>query len=140
MDISMDKSNLPRGLRNCNPGNIRLGSCRWIGEIRPSQDEAFCQFRDMKHGYRALLRLLQNYRCKHGLKSIADMIRRWAPASENNTNAYIIDVCRQMQMPSSYVIDIEDKDSMCALAAAISRHENGVDAVMSDVYAGWDLL
>ena len=140
MGISMDKNKLPRGLRNCNPGNIRLGSGRWIGEIRPSRDEAFCQFRDMKHGYRALLRLLQNYRRKHGCQTIADMIQRWAPASENNTNAYIIDVCRQMQMPSSYVIDIEDKDSMCALAAAISRHENGVEAVMSDVYAGWDLL
>lgn len=136
----MDKSKLPRGLRNNNPGNIRLGSCRWFGEIRPSQDEAFCQFRSMAYGYRALLRLLQNYRRKHGLKTIAEMIRRWAPPTENNTNAYIIDVCRQMQMPSSYVIDIEDKDSMCALAAAISRHENGVEAVMSDVYAGWDLL
>ena len=136
----MDKSKLPRGLRNNNPGNIRLGSNRWVGEIRPSRDREFCQFRDMKHGYRALLRLLQNYRCKHGLKTIAEMIRRWAPASENNTNAYIIDVCRQMQVPSTYVIDIEDRDSMCALAAAISRHENGVDAVMSDVYAGWDLL
>lgn len=140
MDTSMDKSNLPRGLRNCNPGNIRLGCCLWIGEIRPSQDKEFCQFRSMKHGYRALLRLLQNYRRKHGLKTIAEMIQRWAPASENNTNAYIIDVCRQMQVPSTYVIDIEDRDSMCALAAAISRHENGVDAVMSDVYAGWDLL
>ncbi len=94
----------------------------------------------MAYGYRALLRLLQNYRRKHGMKSIAEMIRRWAPPIENNTSAYIVDVCRQMQVPSSYVIDIEDEDSMCALAAAISRHENGVDAVMSDVYAGWDLL
>lgn len=136
----MEKSKLPRGLRNNNPGNIRLGSNRWVGEIRPSQDIEFCQFRSMKHGYRALIRLLQNYRRKHGCQTIADMIRRWAPASENNTGAYIVDVCKQMQMPSSYVIDINDRDSMCALAAAISRHENGVDAVMEDVYAGWDLL
>lgn len=136
----MEKSKLPRGLRNNNPGNIRLSSNRWVGEIRPSQDEAFCQFRSMKHGYRALLRLLQNYRRKHGCQTIADMIRRWAPASENNTGAYIVDVCKQMQMPSSYVIDVDDRDSMCAFAAAISRHENGVDAVMEDVYAGWNLL
>lgn len=140
MDTNMDSKNLPRGLRNCNPGNIRLGSYRWVGEIRPSQDNAFCQFQSMKHGYRALLRLLQNYRRKHGLKTIAEMIQRWAPASENNTNAYIIDVCRQMQVPSSYVIDVDDRDSMCALAAAISRHENGVEAVMEDIHAGWDLL
>lgn len=136
----MDKSKLPRGLRNNNPGNIRLGSNRWVGEIRPSQDKEFCQFRDMPHGYRAMLKLLQNYRRKHGCQTIADMIHRWAPANDNNTNAYIIDVCKQIQMPSSYVIDINDRDTMCALAAAISRHENGVDAVMRDVYAGWELL
>ena len=136
----MNNQKLPRGLRNNNPGNIRLGGNRWIGEVRPSQDTEFCQFRSMKHGYRALIRLLQNYRRKHGCQTIADMIHRWAPASENNTGAYIVDVCKQMQMPSSYVIDINDRDSMCALAAAISRHENGVDAVMEDVYAGWNLL
>ena len=136
----MNNQKLPRGLRNNNPGNIRLGGNRWIGEVRPSQDTEFCQFRSMKHGYRALIRLLQIYRRKHGCQTIADMIHRWAPASENNTGAYIVDVCKQMQMPSSYVIDINDRDSMCALAAAISRHENGVDAVMEDVYAGWNLL
>ena len=136
----MEKSKLPRGLRNNNPGNIRLGSNRWVGEIRPSQDKEFCQFRSMKHGYRALIILLQTYRRKHGCQTIADMIHRWAPASENNTGAYIVDVCKQIQMPSSYVIDVDDRDSMCAFAAAISRHEIGVDAVMEDVYAGWDLL
>lgn len=131
---------LTRGLRNNNPGNIRLGKTIWQGELRPSQDREFCQFVDMPHGYRALIKLLRNYRTIHGCQTIAEMIRRWAPPSENNTNAYIIDVCRLIQMPSTYVIDIDDKDSMCALASAISRHENGVDADMSDVHRGWEML
>lgn len=134
------KSALPRGLRNNNPGNIRLGRTAWNGEIRPSQDKEFCQFQDMVYGYRALIRLLQNYRRRHGCQTIAEMIQRWAPSSENNTSAYIVDVCRQMQVPSSFVVDINDEDSMCALAAAISRHENGMEAVMSDVHAGWLML
>ena len=133
------KSALPRGLRNNNPGNIRLSRTVWIGEIRPSQDKEFCQFSSMSYGYRALMKLLQNYRRKHGCQTIAEMIRRWAPSSENNTSAYIRSVCGELQVPSSYVIDIEDRDSMCALAAAISRHENGVEAVMEDVYLGWNL-
>ena len=29
---------------------------------------------------------------------------------------------------------------MCALAAAMSRHENGIDAIMQEVSDGWDLL
>lgn len=136
----MDKKNLPRGLRNNNPGNIRITRDVWAGQVFPFEDKEFCEFCDMAHGYRAMFKLLRNYRRKHGCQTIADMIHRWAPASENNTGAYIVDVCRQMQMPSSYVIDINDRDSMCALAAAISRHENGVDAVMEDIHAGWDLL
>lgn len=136
----MDNKNLPRGLRNNNPGNIRLGITVWVGEIRPSQDKSFCQFRSMRYGYRALLRLLQNYRRKYKLRTIKEMIERWAPPSENNTNAYILSVCKEMQVPTTYEPDIEDRESMCALAAAISKHENGVEAVMEDVYAGWELL
>ncbi len=131
---------LPRGLRNCNPGNIRLGMIIWVGEIRPSQDKEFCQFTSMAYGYRALLRLLQNYRRIYGLNTVKEMIERWAPSSENNTNAYIISVCQELQVPSSYIIDVYDRDSLCALAAAISKHENGVDAVMADIYKGWSLL
>lgn len=131
---------LPRGLRNCNPGNIRLGMSIWVGEIRPSQDKEFCQFSAMAYGYRALLRLLQNYRRIYGLNTVKEMIERWAPSSENNTNGYIISVCKELQVPSSYIIDVYDRDSLCALAASISKHENGVDANMEDVYKGWSLL
>lgn len=135
----MDKQ-LPRGIRNNNPGNIRLGKTPWIGEVRPSQDKEFCQFSSMKYGYRALIKLLRNYRIKHNCKTIADYINRWAPPMENNTSAYIIDVCRQLMVPSTYVIDIDDKSSMCALACAIAKHENGIPGSMDDAILGWELL
>lgn len=134
------KSALPRGLRNNNPGNIRLGRTAWIGEVRPSQDKEFCQFSSMAYGYRALMKLLQNYRRKHGCQTIADMIRRWAPPSENNTSGYIVDVCKDMQVPTTYEPDIENRETLCALAAAISRHENGIEANIDDVSSGWLLL
>lgn len=141
MVIDMEKkSALPRGLRNNNPGNIRLGRTVWNGEVRPSQDKEFCQFSSMSYGYRALMKLLQNYRRKHGCQTIAEMIRRWAPPSENNTSAYIVDVCKDMQVPTTYEPDIEDRETMCALAAAISRHENGIEANIDDVSSGWLLL
>lgn len=131
---------LPRGLRNNNPGNIRLSSTVWKGELRPSQDKEFCQFQTMAYGYRALIRLLQNYRKLHGCKTVADFINRWAPPSENNTSGYISRVCREIQIPNTYVPDIEDKSTMCAFAAAISLVENGIPAVMADVEKGWELL
>ena len=44
---------LPRGLRNNNPGNIRNSSTVWVGEITPSKDKSFKQFKSMAYGYRA---------------------------------------------------------------------------------------
>lgn len=130
----------PRGLRNNNPGNIRITKDKWKG-LRPVQeDKEFFQFSDMKWGYRALIRTLQNYRRRHGCQTIADFIRRWAPSTENNTSGYISRVCKEMQVPTTYVPDVEDKTTMCAFAAAISQVENGVPAVMSDVESGWEAL
>ena len=81
----------PRGIRNCNPGNIRNSDATdWKGEIPSSaqKDKAFEEFEDMAHAYRALIRLLQNYHRMHGCRTIADYIRRGAPRYENNTSAY----------------------------------------------------
>lgn len=131
---------LQRGLRNCNPGNIRITKDKWQGLREVQTDKSFFQFIEMRWGYRALMRTLQNYRKRHGCMTIADFINRWAPPSENNTGNYISRVCREMQVPNSYVPDVDDKDAMCAFAAAISQVENGVPAVMEDVVAGWELL
>lgn len=130
----------PRGLRNNNPGNIRITKDKWKG-LRPVQEDMeFFQFTEMKWGYRALIRTLQNYRRRHGCQTIADFIRRWAPEHENNTSGYISRVCKEMQVPTTYVPDVEDKTTMCAFAAAISQVENGIPAVMEDIVSGWGLL
>lgn len=130
----------PRGLRNNNPGNIRITKDKWKG-LRPVQeDKEFFQFTEMKWGYRVLIRTLQNYRRRHGCQTIADFIRRWAPSTENNTGGYISRVCKEMQVPTTYVPDVEDKTTMCAFAAAISQVENGVPALMSDIETGWEAL
>ena len=131
---------MSRGLRNNNPGNIRITKDKWQGLREKQEDKSFFQFTDMKYGYRALIRTLQNYRIKWGCQTIADFINRWAPPVENNTSGYISRVCREMQVPSSYVPDVNDKATMCAFAAAISQVENGVPAVMQDVEKGWELL
>ncbi len=131
---------MSRGLKNCNPGNIRISTTKWIGEIQPSTDKSFKQFKAIPYGYRALIKLLQNYRKLHNRQTIAEFIERWAPKSENNTSGYISRVCKEMQVPSTYMPDIEDKATMCAFAAAISQVENATPAVMADVEAGWNLL
>ncbi|MGN0049292.1 MAG: structural protein P5 [Bacteroides sp.] len=136
----MGDKKLPRGLRNNNPGNIRISRTVWAGQVFPGTDRSFCQFETMAHGYRAMLMTLRNYRRKHGCRTIADFVRRWAPPMENDTAAYIRRVCRDLQVPDSYEPDIDDRCTMCAMAAAMSKVENGCEAVMDDVYKGWELL
>ena len=134
---------IPRGIRNNNPGNIRNSDAAdWKGEVPASvkKDRSFEEFKDMKHGYRALIKLLQNYRKLHGCRTMADFINRWAPRTENDTTAYIRTVCREMQVPTTYVPDVNDRTTMCSFAAAISLVENGIPAVMADGFGGWDLL
>lgn len=137
----MSTEKLPRGLRNNNPGNIRNNdSVNWKGEVDAAKkkDFSFEEFEDRASGYRALLLLLRNYNKLHGCRTIADYIRRYAPENENNTSGYITRVCKEMQVPTTYIPDPDDKSTMCAFAAAISQVENGVPAVLSEVEAGWD--
>ena len=79
---------MSRGLANCNPGNIRQSSTRYQGEVVPSRDKAFKQFRTMAWGYRAMFVLLDSYRRK-GYLTIRQMVTRYAPPIENHTENYI---------------------------------------------------
>ena len=130
----------PRGIRNCNPGNIRITKDKWKGLRDVQEDKEFFQFTEMKWGYRAIIRTLQNYRKRHGCETIADFIRRWAPPSENNTVTYIRFVCEKMGVPSVFVPNVENKPAMCMLAYAISYFDTGVEPQMEEISEGWDLL
>lgn len=135
-----DESKVPRGIRNNNPGNLRRSSDNWKGLRAEQTDPDFFQFTAPEWGYRALIKTLQTYRTKRGCITLADFIRRWAPPSENNTGVYLRAVCQDLQVPGTYIPDVSDRDTMCALAAAISMVENGIPAVMEDVVRGWELL
>lgn len=56
----MKKTELPRGLRNNNPGNIRRNSNVFQGEKIPSSDRQFKQFKTLAYGYRAVFKILTN--------------------------------------------------------------------------------
>jgi len=131
---------MARGLANCNPGNIRCSRVRYRGEVRPSRDPAFKQFESMAWGYRAIFVLLDTYRTRYGLDTIAGMIARWAPPTENRTDRYIRAVAERTGIGPNEKIDTRDRTTMIAVAAAISRVENGVDACMADVERGWELF
>lgn len=131
---------IPRGLRNNNPGNLRLSKDKWKGLREKQEDKSFFQFVSIEWGYRALIITLQNYRRKHGCQSIRDFIKRYAPDVENNTEAYINTVCSKMGKKDDWCPNIDDEVTMIMFASAISYVENGQLAIIEDIVKGWDLI
>ncbi len=132
---------MTRGYKNKNPLNIRISKSKpWNGEIRPSQDVAFAQFRSMAHGYRAAFKLLDNYRKLHGCVVLADFINRWAPPSENDTHAYINTVAKRARIADVTTIDTHNEFQMTRIVAAMSFVENGIEPNMDDIRCGWNLF
>ena len=131
---------MSRGLRNCNPGNIRQSRSRFVGEVRPSRDAAFKQFESMAYGYRAMFVLLDSYRRRYGLNNIRAMISRWAPPVENHTEAYIRFVAERSGIDAEVTLDTRSERDMIPMVAAMSEIENGVKASREDVEAGWQLF
>lgn len=114
---------MTRGLRNNNPGNIRRSPEQWAG-LSPSQtDPEFFQFSDAIYGIRAMAKLLQNYQRLYGLRTVRQIISRWAPPSENDTDAYVYDAADEMNVDPDEPLQ---SAMLPALIAAIIKHENGV--------------
>lgn len=132
--------NETRGLRNCNPLNIRRNDTRWQGLRTVQSDPAFFQFETMAYGYRAAFRTLDTYRRKHGCVVLADYIARWAPPSENDTAAYLRTVCRRTGLADVSTLDTRCEAQMCAVVAAMSYVENGAEADPEEVRQGWILF
>lgn len=127
-----------RGIRNCNPGNIRRSKTKYLGEITPSCDAAFKQFVTMAWGYRAMFVLLDSYSRK-GYRTIRQMISRYAPPIENHTENYIRCVSEWSGICADEPLDTQAGETMIPIVAAMSRMENGCPTVLSDVEAGWTL-
>jgi len=106
-----------------NPGNIRISDTPWQGKVAPSRDEAFETFDTPEHGLRAMAKILLTY-FERGLNTIELIIPTWAPPSENNTDAYIDDVCDRSGFDSDRILEA-GATTLCSLVSAIVWHENG---------------
>lgn len=115
----------PRGIRNHNPGNIRRSSDPWQGLAERQSDVEFFTFKSPIYGIRALARTLITYQDKHGLRTIRQIIGRWAPPVENNTNAYVRAVAEATDLDADQMLDLHNFDYLFPLTKAIIKHENG---------------
>jgi hypothetical protein len=93
----------------------------------------------MAWGYRAMFVLLDSYRKRYGLKSLGEMLTRYAPPTENHTALYIESVCDMTGIKADTELDTHSKRVMIPIVAAMSRIENGRIANLQEVEQGWQL-
>lgn len=133
----------PLGVRLNNPGNLEWGD-PWQGlvsradsmyaEIGTNQQKRFAQFISPVYGIRAIARTLITYQDKRvardgsRIDTIREVIERWAPASENNVDAYTTAVRKAVfGDPKAAIqpLNVHEYKTMKPLVEAIIRHENG---------------
>lgn len=131
-----------RGIRNNNPLNIRRGA-KWKGLREVQTDPLFAQFTDMAWGIRAGAVLLRNYAKRYKAKNLWDIINRWAPPQENDTEAYIHFVARQTGIAADAPLRLYgDHNALSGIVAAMARYECGAraDINLRNIENGWSLV
>ena len=141
---------MTRGIRNNNPLNIRHSADQWQGARIEQTDKEFVQFTSMAYGYRAAWKTLESYwKYFHNLPkafNVRNIISRWAPPVENDTENYIRTVLsltslggnENLPQPSRGV----DTERLEKLIRAMTTMECGIPYKEVDTEAirkGWEL-
>jgi hypothetical protein len=112
-------SNIPAPLRNNNPGAIM-------------KDGKLVAFSSLDEGIKATDNLLKAYG-DQGINTIAGVISKWAPASDNNpTPAYIAQVAQTMGVKPDQPLDMSNPLVRNAIATGIFKQENGAGVLASN--------
>lgn len=120
----MNKKPIPRGIRNNNPLNIRIGNV-WLGEVLDPTDPNFEQFTSMVYGVRAGFVLLRRYIRHYHRTTVPQVIAAWAPTTENETNKYVERVCEISKISPTDALDYYNAEQMYRLVDAMIVVECG---------------
>lgn len=89
MRLVIDGLDPPRGIRNCNPGNIRVNyTFLWQHQVGVDID-GYAIFDQAVYGIRAMSIILDNYISHYGLDTISGMIHRWSGDDEEIKQSYV---------------------------------------------------
>ena len=141
----LGRRGISRGIRNNNPGNIRITSNNWKGKLPKDRntDGAFEQFENLSWGIRALLRDLTTKIEKRDLGTIRKIIAVYAPPNENNTEAYIQRVAAIAGIGPDTPLDAS-KATITKLAQGIIVIENRASdrhlITIRDINAAWEIF
>lgn len=133
------------GIRNNNYLNVKNGADPWQdadGQTARTDERGHAVFADPAYGVRAGIILLRTYFFRHNLRTVAEILSRWAPASDtvgslaggppNSPLEYSNFVASRLGIHPNLRLDIFKEDRsvgniarLRALFAAMAEYENG---------------
>ena len=109
--------------------NIRQGA-KWQGMT--GTKKGFVEFKNQEYAIRAWLILMRTYRRRYGCKTIRQIVTRYAPPNENNTEQYIAYCRRQLHLEPDSTLNFDCE--YIQLAAAMAKMETGVELDIAWAY------
>jgi hypothetical protein len=120
----------PQSARNNNPGNLVSGD-HWQG-LMPAErltdqqkNGRFAVFEKPEYGFRALAILLGNYKKLYHADTLRRIMAKFAPPSENNTQAYFTFLANHLGVTPDTTIDVTDHKTAFNLCKGIATYETG---------------
>lgn len=111
--------------------NIRASkSFSWAGQT--GETRGFCDFEGIEMCRRAGLYLLMRSYRRAGVVKLEDVIKRWAPPTENNTSTYVDYVCVRSGLLRGFVLRF--LSDFASVLAAMEIMEIGVPKSKRDEY------
>jgi hypothetical protein len=127
-------SEAPRGIRNNNPGNLIYTEIKWNGKLPKyrNKDRRFEMFIAPVYGVRAMIKDLK-HDIEKGKNTVPALIEEYAPKFENNTEAYINTVCKDLKVSRQAKL-LPTKNTLKLLVFSISRVENNGNYISNDLF------
>lgn len=133
---------MTRGIRNCNPLNIRISDIPWRGKVAKEKntDGSFEQFVSMFYGFRAAIMNIRTYIIAYRCNTIAKIVDRWAPETDNNNTAsYIRHVAQYTNIQPDECITSEDIRLLYIIRAmAIIESGEKITSFFDDLKTAFD--
>lgn len=118
-------SNQALGLRNNNPGNLRMAP------NATGVNRGFVTYDNSNDGLAAMARQLMLYGDR-GNNTLNSMIHTYAPRSENDTQSYINSVSAATGFQPQQRMDLHNPEVLKSVMAAMIQHENGAQPYSED--------
>lgn len=117
----------PRGVKANNLLNIESNSHNnWLGKVTPSVDRRFETFQAPEYGFRAGAILLRDtYQGRYGLESVSELIHKFAPSHENDSDGYAQFVAGQLGVGIHDPVNLRSDAILAKMLHAMSIMEVG---------------